>query len=183
LDSSDPSLADPAARQRWLSKLYSQKWVVYAKRPFGGPEQVLNYLANYTHRVALSNRRITAVDEQAQTVTFTWRDYRQGGKVKPLTLSAREFLRRFTMHILPAGLVRIRHYGILGNNRRQRDIPRARALLTPRQSSAASLPMPTPPQPMVCPHCGQSGLLWVGFIDAQGRTHLKYRVAATLDSS
>ena len=183
LHSSGPSLADPAARQRWLSKLYGQKWVVYAKRPFGGPEQVLNYLANYTHRVALSNRRIVAVDEQAQTVTFNWRDYRQGGKVKPLTLSAREFLRRFTMHILPAGLVRIRHYGILGNNRRQRDIPRARALLTPRQRSAASLPVPTPPQPIVCPHCSQSGLLWVGFIDAHGRTHLKNRVAATLDSS
>jgi hypothetical protein len=173
----DPSLGDPQVRQRWLSKLYAQKWVVYAKRPFGGPAQVLNYLANYTHRVALSNRRIVAVDEQAQTVTFNWRDYRQGGKVKLLTLSAREFLRRFTMHILPPGLVRIRHYGILGNNRRQRDIPRARALLDRRQGPAAKLP-----QPMLCPQCGQSGLRWVGFIDAQGRTHLKTR-AANLDSS
>ena len=91
----DSVLSDPRVRQRWFSKLYAQKWVVYAKRPFGGPEQVLNYLANYTHRVALSNRRIVAVDEQAQTVTFTWRDYRQGGTVKPLTLSAREFIRRF----------------------------------------------------------------------------------------
>lgn len=179
----DPSLADPQLRQRWFSKLYAQKWVVYAKRPFGGPEQVLNYLANYTHRVALSNRRIVAVDEQARTVTFTWRDYRRGGAVKPLTLSAREFLRRFTMHILPAGLVRIRHYGILSNNRRQRDVPRARALLARRQRPAASLPKPTPLPPMVCPHCGQSGLLWVGFIDAQGRTHLQTRVAAALDST
>jgi hypothetical protein len=179
----DPSLADPQQRQRWFSKLYAQKWVVYAKRPFGGPEQVLNYLANYTHRVALSNRRITGVDEQAQTVTFTWRDYRQGGIVKPLTLSAREFLRRFTMHILPAGLVRIRHYGILSNNRRQRDIPRARALLDRRrQGPASTLPKPTPPEPMLCPHCGQSGLRWVGFIDAQGRTHLKTRTTAP-DSS
>lgn len=99
LCSTDPSRANSQARQRWLSKLYAQKWVVYAKRPFGGPEQVLNYLANDTHRVALSNRRILAVDEQAQTVTFTWRDYRQGGQVKPLTLSAREFLRRFSLHI------------------------------------------------------------------------------------
>jgi hypothetical protein len=178
LRSSDPSLADPQLRQRWFSKLYAPKWVVYAKRPFGGPEQVLNYLANYTHRVALSNRRIVAVDEQAQTVTFNWRDYRQGGQVKPLTLSAREFLRRFTMHILPAGLVRIRHYGILSNNRRQRDIPRARALLDRHQSSASKLPKPTPPEPMVCPHCAKSGLRWVGFIDAQGRTHLKAGIEA-----
>ncbi|RPJ00625.1 MAG: IS91 family transposase, partial [Chloroflexi bacterium] len=172
LDLPDSSLSDPRVRQRWLSKLYAQKWVVYAKRPFGGPEHVLHYLANYTHRVALSNRRIVAVNEQAQTVTFNWRDYRQGGKVKPLTLSAREFIRRFTMHILPAGLVRIRHYGILGNNRRQRDIPRARALLVRHQSRSPKLPKPTPLQPMLCPHCGQDGLRWVGFIDAEGRTHL-----------
>ena len=172
----DSSLGDPHVRQRWLAKLYAQKWVVYAKRPFGGPEQVLNYLANYTHRVALSNRRIVAVDEQAQTVTFNWRDYRQGGKVKPLTLTAREFLRRFTMHILPAGLVRIRHYGILGNNRRQRDIPRARALLDRRQKPAIKLPAPAPVEPVLCPHCGQSGLRWVGFIDAKGRTHLNARI-------
>src|SRR5512133_1000082 len=179
---SDPSLADPQERQRWLSQLYAQKWVVYAKRPFGGPEQVLNYLANYTHRVALSNRRILAVDEQAQTVTFSWRDYRQGGKVKPLTLSAHEFLRRFSRHILPVGLVRIRHYGILGNNRRQRDIPRARALLQRHQNSAPQRPKLTPPEPMVCPHCGRSGLLWIGFIDARGQTHLKAGLEA-LDSS
>jgi hypothetical protein len=182
LRSVDPSLADPQLRQRWFSKLYAQSWVVYAKRPFGGPEQVLSYLANYTHRVALSNRRIVAVDEQAQTVTFHWRDYRQGGQVKPLTLSAREFLRRFTMHILPAGLVRIRHYGILGNNRRQRDIPRACALLERRPHSAPPLPEAKAPEPMPCPHCGRSGLLWIGFIDAQGQTHLKARVQ-TLDSS
>ena len=155
---------------------------MYAKRPFGGPEQVLNYLSNYTHRVALSNRRIVAVDEQAQTVTFNWRDYRHGGQVKALTLSAREFLRRFTMHILPAGLVRIRHYGILANNRRARDIPRVRALLERHHRSAPKPPEPTPPEPMVCPHCGQSGLRWIGFIDAQGRTHLKARLQS-LDSS
>jgi Putative transposase/Transposase zinc-binding domain len=178
----DPSLNDPLVRQRWLSKLYAQKWVVYAKRPFGGPEQVLNYLANYTHRVALSNRRIVAVDQQAQTVTFNWRDYRQGGQVKPLTLSAAEFLRRFTMHILPAGLVRIRHYGILSNNRRHRDIPRARVLLDRRQKPAIKLPEPARVEPMLCPHCGQSGLRWIGFIDARGRTHLQAR-EVSLDSS
>jgi len=142
----------------------------------------LNYLANYTHRVALSNRRIVAVDEQAQTIAFNWRDYRHGGQVRPLTLRAGEFLRRFTMHILPAGLVRIRHYGILANNRRQRDIPRARVLLERRQRATRQLPKPTAPEPMACPHCGHSGLRWIGFIDAQGRTHLKARPKA-LNSS
>src|ERR1700692_4217448 len=90
--------------------------VLYAKRPFGGPQQVLSYLANYTHRVALSNRRIVAVDAQHQTVTFTYRDYRHGSLRKELTLCALEFIRRFSLHILAPGLVRIRHYGILGNN-------------------------------------------------------------------
>jgi hypothetical protein len=178
----DPSWSDPQGRQRWFSQLYAQKWVVYAKQPFGGPEQVLSYLANYTHRVALSNRRLLAVNEPAQTVTFTWRDYRHGGQVKPLTLSAREFLRRFSRHILPAGLVRIRHYGILGNNRRQRDIPRARTLLERHQKSTRKLAEPTPLEPLVCPHCGQPALRWIGFIDAQGQTHLKARLQP-LDSS
>src|SRR5260370_4943486 len=102
--------------------------VLYAKRPFGGPQQVLSYLASYTHRVALSNRRIVAVDAQHQTVTFTYRDYRHGSQRKELTLCALEFIRRFSLHILPSGLVRIRHYGILGNNRRKRAIEAARAI-------------------------------------------------------
>jgi hypothetical protein len=84
--------------------LYSKRWVLYAKRPFGGPQQVLSYLANYTHRVALSNRRIVAVDPQHETVSFTYRDYRHGSQLKELTLSASEFIRRFSLHILPPGL-------------------------------------------------------------------------------
>src|ERR1700751_6246253 len=90
----DSELKTPATRARWLSLLYTKRWVLYAKRPFGGPQQVLRYLANYTHRVALSNRRIVAVDPQQQTVTFTYRDYRHGSKLKELTLCALEFLRR-----------------------------------------------------------------------------------------
>jgi hypothetical protein len=81
----DLELEIPANRARWFSLLYSKRWVLYAKRPFGGPQQVLSYLANYTHRVALSNRRIVAVDAQHQTVTFTYRDYRHGSKRKELT--------------------------------------------------------------------------------------------------
>ena len=172
----DAHLRSPPARRRWFTTLYAQRWVVYAKRPFGGPEQVLAYLANYTHRVAISNRRLLALDVQRQTVTFTYRDYRQGAKVKPLTLSAVEFIRRFCWHILPAGLVRIRHYGLLGNNRRHRDVPRARALLVQRSrrlrpSKPATILPPLPP--LRCPHCGYEGLRWIGFQDAQGRTHCK----------
>lgn len=164
------------ARRRWFSRLYAQRWVLYAKRPFGGPEQVLSYLANYTHRVAISNRRIVALDKPRQTVTFTYRDYRHGSQIKSLTLSAVEFIRRFSWHILPAGLVRIRHYGILANNRRHRDIPRARAILQRRNGRKP--PMPSKPasfahEPIRCPHCGQDRVRWIGFIDAQGRTHLK----------
>ena len=126
------SPATPPAQRQWFSLLYPKRWRVYAKRPFGGPQQVLSYLSNYTHRVALSNRRITGVDEQAGSVTFTYRDYRKGGVVKTLTLPVREFIRRFSLHILPSGLVRIRHYGILANNRRQRDIAKARAIFERR---------------------------------------------------
>src|SRR4029077_13152927 len=107
----DSELKIAADRARWFSLLYSKGWILYAKRPFGGPQQVLRYLANYTHRVALSNRRIVAVDPQLQTVTFTYRDYRHGSKLKELALCALEFIRRFSLHILPSGLVRIRHYG------------------------------------------------------------------------
>src|SRR6202043_3178463 len=125
----DSELEIPANRARWFSLLYSKRWVLYAKRPSGGPQQVLSYLANYPRPVALSNRRIVALDAQHQTVTFPYRDFRHGSQRKELTLSALEFIRRFSLHILPPGLVRIRHYGILGNNRRKRDIEAARAII------------------------------------------------------
>ena len=102
----NPGLETPATRAGCFSLLYNKPWVVYAKRPFGGAQQVLSYLANYTHRVALSNRRIIAVDALCQTVTFTYRDYRHGSQLKGLTLSGLEFIRRFSLHILPSGLVR-----------------------------------------------------------------------------
>jgi hypothetical protein len=171
----DASWKTPQNRRQWFSNLYAQRWHLYAKRPFGGPQQALAYLANYTHRVALSNRRLLALDPAGQSVTFTYRDYRHGAKVRPLTLSALEFIRRFSWHILPPGLVRIRHYGILANNRRQRDVARARAILARSSSrkpkpSLAHLPPPLPARR--CPHCGSQALRWIGFLDAHGRTHL-----------
>ena len=155
--------------------LYTKRWVLYAKRPFGGPQQVLSYLANYTHRVALSNRRIVAVDAQHQSVTFTYRDYRHGSQRKDLTLSALEFIRRFSLHILPPGLVRIRHYGILGNNRRKRDIEAARAIFISRGRAVELQPRSVADPPdggMCCPSCGKAGIRLVALTDAAGVLHM-----------
>ena len=171
----DSELKIPANRARWFSLLYSKRWVLYAKRPFGGPQQVLSYLANYTHRVALSNRRIVAVDAQHQSVTFTYRDYRHGSQRKQLTLCALEFIRRFSLHILPPGLVRIRHYGILANNRRKRDIDAARAILLSR-GCALELQSHSLADPacsgMCCPLCGKTGIRLVAFINAADVLHV-----------
>src|SRR5207247_7525043 len=99
----------------------------YAKRPFGGPEQVLKYLARYTHRVAISNQRLLKLEDGR--VTFRWKDYADGSAAKTMTLSAVEFLRRFLQHVLPKGFVKIRHYGFLSNRGRRQNIVRARELL------------------------------------------------------
>src|SRR6476661_11263556 len=157
--------------------------VLYAKRPFGGPQQVLSYLANYTHRVALSNRRIVAVDAQHQTVTFTYRDYRHGSQLKELTLSALEFIRRFSLHILPSGLVRIRHYGILGNNRRKRDIEAARAIFERRGRAVELQPRSVADKSISCPSCGKVGIRLVAFTDAAGFLHMIGTAPMPYDSS
>ena len=102
----------------------SEDWVVYAKPPFGGAEHVLNYLARYTHRVAISNHRLVAFENDR--VSFRWRDYAHGGKKKIMTVSAHEFLRRFLLHVLPGGLVRIRHFGLFANRRRSAALARCR---------------------------------------------------------
>jgi hypothetical protein len=149
--------------------------VLYAKRPFGGPKQVLSYLANYTHRVALSNRRIVALDARHQTVTVTYRDYRHGSQHKDLTLSALEFIRRFSLHILPPGLVRIRHYGILGNNRRKRDIEAARTIFKRRGCAVEPQPQSVVDPPgggTCCPLCGKAGIRLVAFTDPSGVLHM-----------
>ena len=168
-----PELKKQADYDRWMLRLYTIPWVTYAKRPFGGPDSVLRYLANYTHRVAISNRRIMAVDPQAQTVTFKYRDYRDQSKVKTMTLSALEFIRRFSLHILPRGLVRIRHYGILGNNRRKKDIAAAREIL---EKKKRGLRKKNPPQPLPlpvheCPACGKIGVKLTCWIDSKGKVH------------
>ena len=133
----------------FVDSLFRQKWVVYAKPAFGGPRQVLKYLGRYTHRVAISNHRLLAFD--GQQVTFRWRDYAHGNKQRKMTLSSSEFLRRFTLHILPRGFVRIRQFGFLTNTRRSSLLAAARLLLTPDQSSTSS---------WRCPRC--NGQLRIG---------------------
>src|SRR6202158_2676804 len=171
----DSELKIATNRARWFSLLYTKRWVLYAKCPFGGPQQVLSYLANDTHRVALSNRRIVAVDALHQTVTFTYRDYRHGSQLKELTLCALEFIRRFSLHILPPGLVRIRHYGFLGNNRRNGAIEAARAIFERRGRAVELQPQSVADPPCgarCCPSCGKAGIRLVAFTDAAGVLHM-----------
>ncbi len=127
--------AEPAAFAAFLVTCRATAWVVYAKPPFGGPAQVLEYLARYTHRVAIANDRLVSVD--AGQVRFRWKDYARGNRLKTMTLPADEFLRRFLLHVLPGGFVRIRHFGFLANRGRTAKLARCRALL-------AAVPPPVP---------------------------------------
>jgi hypothetical protein len=154
------ALADTNAFAAFLVPLRRSEWVVYSKKPFGGPEAVLAYLARYTHRVAISNHRLIAAD--AVGVTFKYKDYRIQGpeRYKLMTLATDEFIRRFLMHVLPKGFHRIRHYGLLANGSRADNVAKARALLNvpkpdaipddPKSADAAELPALSRP----CPCCG-----------------------------
>jgi hypothetical protein len=121
------SLAQPAAFEAFCQKAGHGNWVVYAKRPFGGPEQVLKYLARYTHRVAISNRRLLSLADGR--LTFEWKDYADGNQTKTMTLQAVEFIRRFLLHVLPSGFVHIRHFGFLANRKRKDKLALCHSLL------------------------------------------------------
>jgi len=183
-------LADPAAFARLLKSQRRRDWVVYAKRPFAGPDQVLSYLARYTHRIAISNSRITAYD--GTRVTFRVKDYRKQGEARygVMTLAASEFARRFLQHVLPDGLHRIRHVGLLANTQRRAAIAQARSLLADRipppepisdPTPAPEIPAPAPvPGPAPCPCCGGRMVL-VELVTPASR--LKLRPQARMDSS
>jgi hypothetical protein len=117
--------------QKLMNTMYRKKWVVYAKPPFGGPDQVLKYLARYTHRVAISNHRLVSLQEG--NVTFRWKNYAQGDRCQTMSLSGIEFLRRFLLHVLPGGFVRIRHYGLMANRHRQEKLALCRQLLNVKE--------------------------------------------------
>jgi hypothetical protein len=145
-------LANPKRFAAFLDSLFRSQWVVYAKPAFGAPTQVLRYLGRYTHRVAISNHRL--LDFNGERVTFRWRDYAHGNKQRKMTLDATEFLRRFTQHILPRGFVRIRHFGILTNNRRSALLTLARELLTAAPKPPEAYPTDAgKSSTWQCPHC------------------------------
>jgi hypothetical protein len=154
-------LAAPGCFATFLRQLFRQDWVVYAKPPFGGAEHVLNYLARYTHRVAISNHRLVAFENDR--VSFRWRDYAHGGKKKVMTVSAEEFLRRFLLHVLPKGLVRIRHFGFFANRKRETALARCRQLL----GTATSTERPEATNLPRCPACSATMLVIERFTSAQ----------------
>jgi len=150
-------LAQRKAFHSFLRTLFRHDWVVYAKRPFGGPEHVLHYLARYTHRVAISNHRLVSFADGK--VTFRWKDYACGNKSRLMTLAAEEFLRRFLLHVLPHGFVRIRFFGLLANRRRSALLPLCRRLIADHAGTLT----PSPPtiqdsssSGSTCPICGGS---------------------------
>ncbi len=162
------ALQDPAAFAQALAPLRGSEWVVYAKPPFGGPAQVLEYLGRYTHRVAISNHRLPSLDRGQ--IRFRWKDYRHHDRQKTMTLAADEFIRRFLLHVLPAGFHRIRHYGFLGNRHRARQLARCRALLAmpPALPSSTALrdyrdiyEALTGVSLRVCPVCQQGQMVWI----------------------
>jgi len=160
----------------WLKPLRQIDWVVYAKRPFAGPDAVLAYLSRYTHRVAIANSRLIALDEQG--VTFKWKDYRAKERVrhKTMTLAPDEFMRRFLLHVLPSGFHRIRHYGLIANTTRRGNLARARELLMvektietadAKTNGADTIDGSEESVTYVCPDCGAPMLIIDTFLGGQ----------------
>jgi len=152
-------LSNTATFEQHLQPTRRIEWVVYAKRPFAGPESVLNYLSRYTHRIAIANSRLLSANQES--VTFKWTDYRIKGRrrYKHLSLETNEFIRRFLMHVLPSGFHRIRHYGLLSNKARSEALPLARkylqVVLTPPEPGEAELDLPV----FSCRHCGEAMII------------------------
>jgi hypothetical protein len=145
-------LADPQQFAKLLRRLHRQDWVVYAKPAMGGPRQVLRYMGRYTHRMAISNHRLLAFD--GERVTFRWKDYTHNGRQRKMTLQATEFLRRFFLHVLPKGFVRIRHFGFLANRFRATLLPLIRVLLASVPTSNEYDPCADACSTWLCPSCG-----------------------------
>ena len=179
-------LKDPDAFDRYLAPLRRSEWVVFAKRPFAGPSQVLAYLARYTHRVAISNSRLISLDDGK--LRFRWKDYRQAAKAKVMTLAAGEFIRRFLMHTLPDSFHRIRHYGLFANGHRAEKLALCRRLLhvpSALEKSADREDDVTPTsvdQPRTCPCCG-GRMIVIETFDASQASTVHARHAIRFDSS
>ena len=182
------SLRQPEAFAELVARMQACQWVVYAKRPFAGPQQVLDYVGRYTHRVAISNNRL--LDIENGQVRFQWKDYRDDGKTKTMTLSADEFIRRFLLHVLPNGFQRIRYYGLLGNRHRKEKLAQCRRLLGMSPPSEQTNPSPaetdyrdryeelTGNSLHQCPQCKQGRMLVVEILP-----QLLYNSVPPMDSS
>ena len=171
-------MADEAAFGRFLRTLFREDWVVYAKRPFGGPEHVLHYLARYTHRVAISNHRL--IDLTDTHVTFRWKDYAHHHKRRMMTLTHEVFLRRFLEHVLPRGFPRIRYFGFLANRRRGVFLPLCRTLLAAAPPVEAA--RTAEPAVRLCPCC-QGPMRILEFLTAKQIQGEQIRQVPVLDTS
>jgi hypothetical protein len=171
-------VAPAAGFERLVRAAAKPDWVVYAKRPFAGPQQVLRYLSHYTHRVAISNRRLLAADERS--VTFSYKDYADGARRKTMSLELGEFVRRFCLHVLPERFVKIRHYGLLGNRGRAQRLQRVRTL--PGMAPGPEVQEVVEPQPdkglasgseprLCCPFCGRPTLILLGSVPPERPPH------------
>ena len=181
------ALADATAFAAFLTPLKRCEWVVYAKRPFAGPEAVLAYLSLYTHRIAISNRRLVSAD--ADTVSFRYKDYRLDGlaRFKTMTVATGEFIRRFLIHVLPKGFHRIRHYGLLANGNRADNVAKARELLSVPAPALQAEPEATDDgprvHPLACPCCGGRMLVIEVFARGQTPRHAATPIAIRIDTS
>ncbi|MFZ0593340.1 MAG: IS91 family transposase [Bryobacteraceae bacterium] len=174
-------LQRPGAFDRFVSSLRKKKWVVDVRAPFGGPEHVLKYLARYTHRVAISNGRL--LELRGDQVTFRWRDSADGNKQKVMTIDAVEFIRRFLLHVLPPGFVKIRHFGFLANGCRREGLRLSRTLL---QASPSPAPLTTRQRNAMehkCPCCGIGTLCFLGYVPPDILKALAVPTPVVLDSS
>ena len=167
-------LHEPAAFRRYLAPVWNKPWVVYTKRPFAGPAQVLDYVGRYTHRVAISNNRLVSMDNGK--VSFRWKDYRDDNRQKTMTLEGAEFIRRFLIHVLPAGFHRIRYFGFLSNCHRARKLERCRELLgmAPAAPTAPSADYRDRFEALTgrslrqCPHCHTGIMVVIGCVTRPG---------------
>jgi hypothetical protein len=174
-------LVDASPFRAFLRRLFRHDWVVYAKPPFGGPTHVLHYLARYTHRVAISNHRI--VDLTEGQVTFRWKDYAHGNLQRTMTVSGVEFLRRFSLHVLPKGFVRIRFFGFLASRRRARDLSVCRRVLESHHALATpTVEKATPAASWPCPYCGGT-MRVIERLTAHRIRAPVFAVAVSIDSS
>ena len=159
----------PELPQSLYDNLFKKNWVVYAKPPFGKPENVIEYLGRYTHKIAIGNHRILNIDKENKTVTFRLKDYKKGGKKTTLTLSTKEFIRRFQFHILPKGFTRIRHYGFLGSSWKKEKLPLLQLQLSNKDlAHVETFEVREKSLHRVCPSCKKGTLITLLTFDSRG---------------